>query len=400
MYFLDLVYAGILIGLTIRIILIVKKRIQYIFWYKTIDIPWYDVLDILILCFSYVCLGYWIWIFLVNHTVDLRSTKQSNFDKYSKLSVDMINYKLFVSITTILICLRLFRIFTEKLPSFGALFDTIQVALKDLLKIGMSLLIIFIGFVYAAHFILGTNNSDFATFFNTFLQLFYLIFGDGNKITSEGYQGMKVAADIFFIIFVICFVSMFLKILMAIVIVRYKYLRSKVQLDNETSARIIQAKSKEFNQKLLNLLCCKKRVSTGVHQRMERESNKRTQIAFWQNIFLNYREIKDLNKLQTKEERQIDHDAMKKQILKEREIRKNDRIKAYSASNFDKHKLNFKKMIVHLIYISLFLAIIMMQLKVDLQYDQNKVLDWIIDQYFFLGKLFLANILFGNICSS
>ena len=64
------------------------------------------------------------------------------------------------SFTILAIVIRSLRLLTEKFTSFGALFETIGIALKDLLMLGITMLIIFVGFMIAFMIISGPIQYD------------------------------------------------------------------------------------------------------------------------------------------------------------------------------------------------------------------------------------------------
>lgn len=143
---------------------------------------------------------------------------------------------------------------TEKFPSFGALFDTITFAIKDLASFGIAIFVMFLGFVYTAFLFYGTNDKDLASFGLTLLRLFYLQMGESDAFDLRKKSDYGYFNVLFFVLFMLIFSFLLLKMLVTIVIIRYKYLRSIVQLDNEANARIVKKKSEEANRKLLNFL--------------------------------------------------------------------------------------------------------------------------------------------------
>lgn len=203
----------------------------------------------------------------------------------------------------------------------------------------------FVGFAYAVYFIIGANSNDFSNFWYANLRLFYLVFGRGTRISDSDSIIVNVVTKIFFVMFFLIFSFVLFRVLITIVIVRYKYLRSKVQLDNEANARIMQEKSKKINAKIIDLLLCRrenKDMFRSRNKKSRRQNSKKltTHFAFWETAVLNYSDIKEMSKLETMEVKQENLKAMKEEIKIERKEKQIERDSLYSVKNFPKHKRN------------------------------------------------------------
>ena len=225
--------------------LVIKYRIRIAISYKVFTFPWYQFVDLLILSFTYLCLVYWIIVFMVHGSVEVPFSTEDEFDRYIAVSYYTTWFKIFSAFLTIFLGLRVLRLMTEQFPSFGALFDTIAYSIKDLVIFFLAILIIFTGFAYAGYMLFGPYSSEFKTFFLSTLRLFYLMLGQGKALETITGTKMKFLISVFFMIFLLSFSFILLKVLITIVIVRYKYLRSVVQLDNEAHSRIMKKKSEE-----------------------------------------------------------------------------------------------------------------------------------------------------------
>ena len=108
----------------------------------------------------------------------------------------------------------------------------------------------------------NTNNKIkarliFSSFEISLNKLFYYTFGTGTASEFNIYYQMLF--QFFFIIVSMLFFFLLTKMLISMVIIRYRYLRSLKQLRNEAMARIMSKKSKEFKQKIVNLILFKRK---------------------------------------------------------------------------------------------------------------------------------------------
>ena len=91
------------------------------------------------------------------------------------------------------------------------------------------------------------------------LSMFYLNFTKGgNYELPSSLRHNEVLSRASLIIFLFLFTFIMSNALVSIIIIRYKYLRSAVQLDNEANGRIFREVGREYNRKLLNLLFWRK----------------------------------------------------------------------------------------------------------------------------------------------
>ena len=148
--------------------------------YKSLSIMWYDILDILIFILSTINLGFWISINWAYDILVISFTSESNFDHYVKLSENTKDFWIISSILFFLISIRLFRIITEMFPSYGALFETIKIALKDLLTFFIAIIVMSIGFIYTTWFLFGSYIKTSNNFWTVFLKIMFLILGDNS----------------------------------------------------------------------------------------------------------------------------------------------------------------------------------------------------------------------------
>ena len=197
-----------------------------------------------------ICAGYRIASFVFGEEIVCKAEtiELKELEGYIQISTTTREFTIFASITTILISIRCLRILMTQLPSFGALFDTISIANKDILNFCSSMAVIAVGFAFAASLLFGQEISDFDDFSKAFLKMFYYNFSDGRVDEYKTTDHYLFA--VFYIIFLMIFFFILNKTFISIVIIRYRYLRSIKQLDNEAKAKVV---SKKF-QRIKNIL--------------------------------------------------------------------------------------------------------------------------------------------------
>lgn len=184
--------------------------------------------------------------------------------------------------------------------------------------------------------------------------------------------------------------------LISILIIRYLYLRSILQLDNSAKVKLLEQESQEITQKWVNLLFMKlpNQNNTKNRNNTENESDiERTQthsFGLWQIFRLNLNEILSKPKIKSKETLEKEHQQMKQKIILERKKAKKKRIKRYSAENFSEHKRNLFKFVLYLVYCILFVIIILMQFKITESYEPQYLSsvmtrkEFIVSNYYFV----------------
>jgi hypothetical protein len=148
--------------------------------------------------------------------------------------------------------MRSLRILTTQFPAFGALFDTLAIAKNDLINFSVSMFLLALGFAFACCLLFGTEEIQMNNFFKTYERLFYFAFGDGDANIVKGPNAEYFT--IFYITYSIIFLFILTKTLVSIVTVRYRYLRSLKQLNNEANARIVGKKYARTKKIITNLI--------------------------------------------------------------------------------------------------------------------------------------------------
>ena len=371
--FLDVIYAIFLFIITAKTTLIIKRRFMDIFDYKAFTFKWYEILDVIILALSYSNFVLWIIICLAFENVTVPLKGEDKFQEY----VDHWNHtKAFWIVSSFLfflLSIRLLRIITERFPAFGALFETIKVALKDLFNLFIAIFILILGFSITTWIILGPNVSEFESIWISMVRLFFLLFGDTSTILNIPSVTQNLLYKLYFVMFIFIFYVVLMKMFVTIVIVRYKYLRSIIQLDNEANARIFAKKGNEFRKKFVNLLWCRRRTLVESNNRLNQNIPDNHHIPLWRTFHLNFKDLIKKPELQTKCEIEKELNEMKNVILKEQIINRERRIKLYSQAGVKVHTKTMKAMFLVLFYFALFIWIVLLQLQLSQRYDQTSL---------------------------
>ena len=298
--FLDVIYVIFLFIITAKTTLIIKRRFMDIFDYKAFTFKWYEILDVIILALSYSNFVLWIITFLVFESIAAPIEDINIFQEYVDIWNNTKAFWIVSSFLFFLLSIRLFRIITERFHAFGALFETIKVALKDLFNYFIAILILVVGFSIATWIIFGPNLSEFENIWISIVRLFFLQFGDTKTVLTIPSVNQKFLQKLYFIIFVFLFSVVLMKMFITIVIVRYKYLRSITQLDNEANARIFAKKGNAFRKKLINLLWCRRRTLVESNSRKTRNISDNNNAPLWISLYLNFKDLIKKPELQSK----------------------------------------------------------------------------------------------------
>ena len=221
---------------------------------RTYTLGFYDYIEFSIVILMWVSLGYRYYQLFNQAEIVLKAERMSldDLNKYISYSDITNQYSIVTSIATIWIAICFLHILMMQFPSFGTLFEILEVSIKDILDILTTLTIVLIGFVVSASLLFGDSIYDMRNFESSLNRFFYYVFGTGN-INQYTVSNQKFL-EFFYIIFSLVFYFIMIKILISIVIIRYRYLRSLKQLRNEAMARIVANRSKIFKEHLLNLI--------------------------------------------------------------------------------------------------------------------------------------------------
>lgn len=227
---------------------------------KILVVTWINIIDFVAVLILYTVFGFWITVnFGVNTdggvNIKLPIKNEAEFQQYVDLARYSHYYRLIYCVLLVFLTCRWIKIITDKFPAFGALFQTIGIASKDLINILISIFVLMFGFLVLCSLLMGDEIGYFKTAVDSFLLLIYITAGQNDRMIEVDKRGsIHKFIQAFFIIFLIIFYVTLQRLLISIVIVRYKYLRSVVQLNNEVHNKVSREKAMEKRILLLNLV--------------------------------------------------------------------------------------------------------------------------------------------------
>lgn len=228
------------------------------------------------------------------------------------------------------------RLIIEKFPAFGALFQTLKVAAIDLLKFFCSIIVLMLGFTFTLCLILGPYDALFVDVWLVLSELIFSMLGESKNIKHDNLGWVATFTRMFYIIFLLIFYFILAKMLISMVIIRYLYLRTLVQLDNNARARILQKQAEAEKNKWINLVLFRRNSRDTSNQ----ADSQVISPSWWQTFRLNLNEIMSKPKIKSKEFLQKEHDNAKREIIIEKMKKKKERNEKYSNKNFHIHKRN------------------------------------------------------------
>jgi hypothetical protein len=249
----DILYLIGVVWMAIQVFKIVKNVIIELYRYRKFSLEWTQIFDILIFALTLTSLSYWIKNFLIDDVLKMPPENDKEFQDMVNMANTVTKIRSISAILFILLSFRTLRILTTQFPSFGALFDTINIAKKDLGNIFVILCIISIGFIFISMLLLGPYLTTFRQFSSASYVIFQSLMGEEESSTFESTLLSVILSNTLFIVIMVTLNLILLQVTITIVITRYKYLREKVQLENEAYARIIGQDSL-VNFNIFNLL--------------------------------------------------------------------------------------------------------------------------------------------------
>lgn len=269
---------------------------------------------------------------------------------------------------------------TDKFPTFGILFQTTQIAAKDLGISLFSMLVIGFGFIYSTTIIFGDDNDYFRTAFKSFLILFYMMAGQNNEIgVINKTHKLYVVSRILYLVFLLLFYFGLLKTLKSIIITRYKYLRSMVELENEANSRIEKLKTQERNQAFLNLIFCRKPNQSKASKKDLGSQLKFQNMTMCNKFRLNLQELFKEDQVLNREAKDKVLSKMKASILKERAKKQKERLAYHSKERVGVHKSRCYDMLLYAFFLTTFLVILLLQLKITDNFDNNYLMNILVE---------------------
>ena len=120
---------------------------------------------------------------------------------------------------------------------------------------GFAIFIIDVRYVYFVNLYFRSETTNLSKLDDIILSMFYLNFTHSEKLEQPKILNLdELLSRISLVLLFFIFAFIMLKTLISIIIIRYKYLRSVVQLDNEANGTIFREVAWESNRKFLNLV--------------------------------------------------------------------------------------------------------------------------------------------------
>ena len=309
---------------------------------------------------------YWIIIFIAHDGITLPVKNNDEFQEIVDHCSKFTQLRSIASFQIVLICFRSIRILTTQFPAFGCLFDTIKASAYDLSTFMLSMVILGLGFVFTACLIFGPNGSEFRNFGKAAEQLFFSAMSQVTYSTFQNSASKVVYATLFFIVFLFLFNFILMKMLITIVILRYRTIRSCKLIEIQARSRVIGEDTKKVRQKWINFILCKKPLRGGnnpLAQAVDNNQQPRTvNMGLWEVIKYNWHEIRKPEPYKSRDEFEHQLVEARDQILKEKQKATKEFQENYSYKRIQNHKDNVLKMCYYLFYIMLFLTVVLMQL--------------------------------------
>ena len=217
----DCLYLLGLVWMLIQFIKTCKHYAEDLWTYKTINIKWNHIQDIIILALSLTNLYYWIKLYIVDDKPKLPIYNNDDFQKLVDVTNDTKKLHNVSAVLVVLLFLRNLRLLTTMFPSFGALFDTIKVAKFDLANIFIIIAVVMLGFIYFGIITFGPYISEFDSFFSVLNIFFFTLVGEE---TSDTFKSSLVPTSISNYVFIVSMIILnfiILKLTITIVIIRY-----------------------------------------------------------------------------------------------------------------------------------------------------------------------------------
>ena len=232
---------------------IVRRGISiYLDWKstRTIEIKIFDYIDLITLLMTLTYIVFWFKYHAAQELPKFPIENEKSFADFAEMiSQDFTIGNTLAAFLLIFYCLGNLRLLTTQFPSFGALFETIKIAKVDLIKIFWCMLVISLGFVITVYVLLGPYLNDSDRFYLSCFKVFRTLFGDERQSDftddlfspyESNFSFVLSISDYIFISLMVIMNFILLKYTVTIVIIRYKYLREKIQLENEVRGKIVQ----------------------------------------------------------------------------------------------------------------------------------------------------------------
>ena len=133
-----------------------------------------DWIDIIVLIVNFTTAVLYLLVFRFEKDLIYPLATEGKFEYWISEINNVNTYLLFGGILLILLAFKIINILSMKLPIFSSIFFTIRYAMKDLLNVIISIVIILSGFCIAISLVYGTTVTAVNEFGKSFLTIFYV----------------------------------------------------------------------------------------------------------------------------------------------------------------------------------------------------------------------------------
>ncbi len=164
-------------------------------------------------------------------------------------------YETVIGICIFFIIIRLLNILVDAIPSFGMVFQTLNVAKYEIFTFFLVLCLILVGIGCLAYSSFGYYSEDYKGVIWSFFHVYLMFIGiiNFNKIMADRQTGDN--SDFIFIIVVMLFFNLILiNLFFSIILNNYKIVKEKYEVMNKVYSIMLQSKLKDFSSKIIDLL--------------------------------------------------------------------------------------------------------------------------------------------------
>lgn len=252
-----------------------------------------DLLDLAVVFSNYACVGLYVKLIVFEKEIVTPVQTEKEFQSWIDTASMISSVKLFCGFVVIIMSIRSVFIIATQFPIFASLFFTLSNALKDLLNIFVTMAILLVGYSFFLCLMYGSKYNKLSGFWSVYLSIFYIIVNpiDFSAIEEELYDPSigSVFLQILAAIYIILIVLTLMKMLVSIIIIRYRYLRSTMQETSEAMALVLKEQSREYLQKWFNFFLCRKPVDTG--EAIRTSSDAEVGLTLWVIMRMNINNI-------------------------------------------------------------------------------------------------------------
>ena len=194
----------------------------------------------IIMIFSYIV--FWMLVIWFPPSIELPVTEMKDFEKYRQLTDWTKSYSFISSIAIITIQFRWIVYMAECYPLFGMMLTTIKDAIKDLILFSVTMLILMLGFLYSSDFLFNWYVPGYTGFIQTMVYGIFIVNENPSLRDKTNRVPYRILFSASYLIFILIFSFILVKLFISITIVRCLHLKSKVLINNEIKAKIIDRK--------------------------------------------------------------------------------------------------------------------------------------------------------------